>query len=280
MASGWVEDVVAEAKIAGGVARIVESRYEARGTASRCASDLMLRWRMWPDKINIRTGERCASALSGRMLCIPSDVQTVAEAGDGSERTRSLALQLDPDWLMHVGGWDRTERASGMPKFCPDMHNANIESTMRRMSAEIMTPDESSTALLEALCVSVSIDLSRHFRREGRRPPHDPLTRKRVEKIEEYVLNCDYTPSLADVASVIGVGVGYLRQIYKESTGRTLFSYIEEVRVARGCTMLTDQARPLKVISHKLGFCTPSAFSSAFRKATGMTPREYRVSCS
>lgn len=60
------------------------------------------------------------------------------------------------------------------------------------------------------------------------------------------------------------------------STGQTLHDFMEDVRVARAKSLLTDTNLPLKVISYRLGFCHPSAFSFAFRKATGEAAREYR----
>ena len=68
-----------------------------------------------------------------------------------------------------------------------------------------------------------------------------------------------------------------MRQVYKKCTGRNLFTFMEAVRTDRARGLLADHVLPLKLIAHQLGFSTPSAFSSAFRRETGLTPREYRI---
>ena len=67
--------------------------------------------------------------------------------------------------------------------------------------------------------------------------------------------------------------------MYKSTTGHTLHNFIEELRVSRAKALLLDTNLPLKVISHKLGFCHPSAFSFAFKKTAGESPRAFRQRC-
>lgn len=52
--------------------------------------------------------------------------------------------------------------------------------------------------------------------------------------------------------------------------------HVEQVRVQKAKTLLTETALPLKEISFRLGFPNQSGFSIAFRRCTGETPAKFR----
>ena len=153
---------------------------------------------------------------------------------------------------------------------------------MRRLAAELAEPGLGSRALCESLGISIAVDLARYFNMhaEGAQPSSGILSARRLKQIRDYVSSfTEGSPTLSDVAEEIGVSAAHLRRMYKATTGQTLHEFIEDVRVARAQTLLAESNLPLKVISYRLGFCHPSAFSFAFKKATGEAPREYRQRC-
>lgn len=281
MPTGWVQDILAEVAVSGALAQLVESHYDPGGTTRQFESDIMLRWRLWPNRINVQTWQgRGMPSISGQLMFIPADVEIGAMAS-GAEDTRSLSLKIKPDWLRDVAGRDGNCVLSG-PQMCADFRDTNIEHAMRRASSEVLAPGPCTSLILEACTLSIAGDLVRHFNQDVPEPPEsrDVLTAKRLKRIEEFVMEySDGCPTLTEIAADLGIGVGYLRQVFKKSTGKTLFKFIEEVRITRAQAMLATHTTPLKVIAHQLGFCTPSAFSLAFRKATGLTPREFRLRC-
>jgi AraC-like DNA-binding protein len=281
MSQGWAQHVHTEVSLPGAVAQIVESRYARGGRVSQRESDIELRLRLWPTRINVDArpihGKMTAS---GQMIYIAAEMETEAVAND-AEDIRSVSLKIRPSWFQEVTGRDG-ETLLRDPRFDCDLRDAHIEQAMRRLSAEMIAPGACSGMILEACSLSISADLVRHFN-DGRQICHeskDLLTQKRIKRIEDFVMSyAEGCPTLSEIAADLGIGVGYLRQVYKNSTGRTLFKFIEDVRMVRAQALLSDQSLPLKLISHRLGFCTPSAFSLAFRKGTGLTPREYRLRC-
>lgn len=281
MPNGWVQDILAEVTLPGALAQLVVSHYDPGATVVQCASDIMLRWRLWPNKINVRAWQgNGIPVASGQMMFIPADVETAAMAPNRQD-TQSLSLRIKPDWLRDMAGLESSYVLSD-PHMCVDFRDTNIEHAMRRLSSEVLAPGPCSRIILEACSLSIAGDLVRHFNQDVQESEdsRDILTERRLKRIEEFVTNySDGCPTLAEIASDLGIGVGYLRQVFKKSTGKTLFKFIEEVRIARAQSLLATHATPLKLIAHQLGFCTPSAFSLAFRKATGLTPREYRLRC-
>ncbi|MDR1801022.1 MAG: response regulator [Lachnospiraceae bacterium] len=81
--------------------------------------------------------------------------------------------------------------------------------------------------------------------------------------------------SLNQVCSHIGVSSSYLCQCYKEETGKTFLEALQEIRMEKAKELLSYSALKNYEIAYKVGFADPHYFTVAFKKSTGMTPREY-----
>ena len=68
----------------------------------------------------------------------------------------------------------------------------------------------------------------------------------------------------------------YLRHLFKESTQATLTDFILLQRIEQVKYWLTGTDETITIIASKTGFQTKSHFFSAFKKATGFTPSQYR----
>jgi AraC-like DNA-binding protein len=278
MSDGWAQEILSEVQLPFAKAQLVESHYDPGSSVVRRETDVMVRWRLWPNKIKVCAWQKDGvPSVSGKMMFIPPDIETGAFSSD-EENTRSLSLQIMPSWLKSVAGVDGDPILES-PRICVDLQDSNMEHAMRRLASELTLPGPCSRILLEACTLSVAGDLVRHFNQTTiSAEAGDILTSKRLHRIEQFVMN--YTngcPTLAEIAADLDISVGYLRQVFKKSTGKTLYKFIEEVRLARAQSMLATRKTPMKVIAHELGFCSSSAFSLAFRKATGLSPRDYRV---
>lgn len=68
-----------------------------------------------------------------------------------------------------------------------------------------------------------------------------------------------------------------LARLVKRLFGLTPSQFITKSRIAAASRMLNDPNRSVADIAHACGFYDHSAFTRAFRSATGMTPSEFRV---
>ncbi|MCG8316181.1 MAG: AraC family transcriptional regulator [Pseudomonadales bacterium] len=82
-------------------------------------------------------------------------------------------------------------------------------------------------------------------------------------------------PSLEAVASVMGVSSRTLRRQLQEH-GTTFKTELETVRKEFAIYYLTRTENCITDVAYSLGYCDSSAFSNAFKKWTGLTPRSYR----
>ncbi len=67
-----------------------------------------------------------------------------------------------------------------------------------------------------------------------------------------------------------------MSRLFAKETGVTLKDYIIRAKIKTAGNMLKYSSFPLSDISLSLGFSSQSAFTSTFRKITGMTPGQYR----
>ena len=81
--------------------------------------------------------------------------------------------------------------------------------------------------------------------------------------------------TLADVAAVFSFSPGYLSQLFGKYGGGFV-EYITEARVAAAKEMLEKGDKKVYEIAEELGFESSFYFSKVFKKATGLSPREYQ----
>lgn len=65
---------------------------------------------------------------------------------------------------------------------------------------------------------------------------------------------------------------------YQKETGRTALEYIQDKIISIAKEQLLLPSESISQIAYQLGFQYPQHFTRVFKKATGMTPNEYRSS--
>ena len=103
------------------------------------------------------------------------------------------------------------------------------------------------------------------------------VSERRARKAEQFIQDHFATiVSLREVAEFTEVSHDHLRHLFKEIKGKSLISYLNEVRVARSRMLLMASPLPLKQIAAMCGFKDEYYFSAVFRKLTGFSPGSYR----
>ncbi|MCZ8518228.1 MULTISPECIES: AraC family transcriptional regulator [Paenibacillus] len=95
----------------------------------------------------------------------------------------------------------------------------------------------------------------------------------------EYVRNHLHDPLLSvdDIAGHVSMSVNYARQIFKEHFHYSLSDFIASQRIEHAIKLLTTTDWTVAEITEQSGFQTKSTFFSTFKRATGMTPNQYRM---
>ncbi|MNO28209.1 putative response regulatory protein [compost metagenome] len=82
--------------------------------------------------------------------------------------------------------------------------------------------------------------------------------------------------SASDIAEGVYLSPTYVRLLFKQETGETLFEYLTKVRIEQAKTLLKDPQNKLYEVCYAVGYTDPSHFSKLFKKITGSTPSAYR----
>lgn len=106
-------------------------------------------------------------------------------------------------------------------------------------------------------------------------PPHNDDAVRGVEQ----VLQRQFTEPLSveKLAECAGMSSRTFLRRFKAATGRMPGAYLQAVRVEMAKAMLERERSSVQSIAHAVGYDDVSFFRSLFKRATGMTPAEYRT---
>ena len=185
----------------------------------------------------------------------------------GTHRMARLGARMD--------GWDGRQLRRAL-----DLRDGRIRATLLRVAEEALNPGFASDVLLHTLIDTLAIDLVRYLREA---PLADEVARGglaawQMRRIRERVQSeAEAPPSVSELAALCGISPRHVMRGFKHSTGATLHSYVEQVRLARAKELLTSTDLGINAIATQLGFAQTSSFSAAFRRVIGVPPSTFRA---
>ncbi len=84
--------------------------------------------------------------------------------------------------------------------------------------------------------------------------------------------------AMAELVQMSGFSLNYFSSSFKKFFGHTPQAYLNKLRISQAKLLLENTGNTLGQIAALCGFKKANTFSTAFKTATGMTPREYRKS--
>lgn len=84
---------------------------------------------------------------------------------------------------------------------------------------------------------------------------------------------------VSSVARSLGVSDGHLSHVFKRETSYTLSGYLTSYRMHRAMELLRDCRVKVYEVAELVGYRDIAYFSSAFKKAVGLSPSEYQKRC-
>ena len=82
--------------------------------------------------------------------------------------------------------------------------------------------------------------------------------------------------SLKDVAAKINYNSSYVSTLFVSYTGVNFKAYLDTMRINQAAKLLKNTSERITLIAMKCGYDNIRTFNSAFKRITGVTPREYR----
>jgi AraC family transcriptional regulator len=153
--------------------------------------------------------------------------------------------------------------------------------TASKLTALIDSGGSDHRLYVEALCVVLAHELLRL--NAGSRGPNASvqggLAGWQTQRVVSYIGEHLATPiPLATLAQLARLSPTYFCRAFRQSLGMPPQRYQISQRIERAKVMLAAHAASVTDIGLTLGYSETSAFSTAFRRVTGLTPSAYRRS--
>lgn len=106
-----------------------------------------------------------------------------------------------------------------------------------------------------------------------------PVASRRVQTVKDYI-DTHYREEVRveTLADLVNMTPNALSRFFKQKTNRSIYNYINEVRIGQATLLLANSAMTVVEISYKCGFNTISNFNRTFKSVKGLTPTEFRDS--
>jgi AraC family transcriptional regulator len=152
--------------------------------------------------------------------------------------------------------------------------NPSIRGLLCRLGDELRNPGFAGVALIEMMAGQIGIELARYLMGVQEPSYTGGLSPRNLRLIDERLAQDGAPPTLSELAASCGFSVRHLTRAFRITRRCSLGEYIAEARIQRVKHLLASGVS-VKWIAYTLGFSSPAALSTAFRRATGERPRDY-----
>ena len=100
-----------------------------------------------------------------------------------------------------------------------------------------------------------------------------------ISRAEQYVRENYRDPniSLISAARYVGMSAAHFSTVFSQTMGKPFIAYLTGMRIEQAKKLLRETTMRLSDIAMEIGYNEPNYFSHVFRKAEGVTPKEFRA---
>jgi AraC-like DNA-binding protein len=225
---------------------------------------------------------KLASVAPNTIIFNPARAYLFIRKRTSQQHCRMWLLSIDPTLVNRLDVGDIN--VAGL-QFLQQIgvEDQGVRQTLIAIKQEIEAPDLNSRLYVDTLLMLLLTRLMRCASNFA--TPRQPAYVKRglpnwrlKRALELLETNQTKTPSLAEIAGPLRLHPTFFCRAFKQSTGLSPHRYLLEHRVNRAKEMMKDQKRTLTEIALDCGFSGSSQFSIVFKRITGISPRDYRLS--
>ena len=176
-----------------------------------------------------------------------------------------------------------SETENGLPidgiDFLADVQSERLTYLGGLMFHEAVDPGFASSLFAEAIGMEIALEIVRYddARRVDGGLRHGGLAPWQMRRLESYIHdNLSDDLSLSELAGLLGISVRHLSRAVKQARGVSVHRWIAERRFAEARRLLSETDLPIHEIAQRSAFRSASAFTAAFRSASGIAPGEFR----
>ena len=191
-----------------------------------------------------------------------------------------IMLELDPKFVDNIAAdWVNPDVTKLVPVFSNQADSLILQLALA-LKAELKSGCLGGKIYSDSIVTALTTHLIRNYANFVPQPPKEyrGLAPKKLDNVIDYIQTyLELNLGISELADLSNLSPFYFSRLFKESTGVTPYQYISRQRMERAKQLLqTDIA--IADIALRCGFSSQSSFSTAFRKAVGVTPKVYRQS--
>jgi AraC family transcriptional regulator len=212
-----------------------------------------------------QTGRQTRTCRPSTLIIHPPGEQHAVEFHQTGAKI--FRVEIKQPWLAYIREYSKIlDRPAHLEKGAASRFAA-------RLYCEFQQADELTPLAVEGITLEVLSEISRRAKDSVVQNPPRWLKRAR----DFLHANFDQAFGLAQLALMCGVHPVYLAREFRRHYRCTVGAYVRQLRIEAACRELCESDVSLAEIAAGTGFCDQSHFSRTFKRATGMTPTEYRA---
>lgn len=176
-------------------------------------------------------------------------------------------------------GWFPFYEVEGTPFLClsPGEGEA-VKSILQRMQQELSRQEPEFVRLLKVGLLEVLLVAKRSYVRQQLHLAPDTRNEHALLRRYKQLLSQHFLAwrSVADYADALAVTPNHLNRVVRTTTGHTASEMLQQMVLLEAKAQLRHTPKTVAEIAHQLRFTDPSHFGKFIKKATGLTPQDYR----
>ncbi|WP_309119656.1 AraC family transcriptional regulator [Paenibacillus sp.] len=219
--------------------------------------------------------DRIVTVRKGEMILLPPRLPHATASSQRAQFERVL-IHYDPSLLPAALAEPESARPSFRLYRFSLREQLEIERVLRRLMEECERADKHYETLALALLTELNVLLRRaqpetQANRNGN-PVHEKITEIATFVRQRYREGL----TLEETAKRFYISSSYLSRIFHRFTGFHFREYLIHIRIREAQKLLTETRCSVQEIAYAVGFEYLSHFNKTFKKATGLTPMQYR----
>jgi AraC family transcriptional regulator len=187
----------------------------------------------------------------------------------------TLAIHIDPDFVKEVL---EVNEFTFVPQFnLNDPFLAEIATKLSTVCSDDIFAEKIYAESLGVACIE-------HLAKTYRGPkdvyfPKGKLNPYQLKQVVDFAHSyMQFNIGLHEMAGLVHLSPYHFGRLFKQTVGKSPYQFILQLKIDCAKKLIKQNTGPISEIAYQLNFSDQSHFSNAFRKATGISPRQFLYS--